>query len=500
MNTPKKIYYRREFLIVLGWLLAITLLAADFFRGRIFADDTYDYLEVFAEAYDHVDKDYVEEVDKGKLFTGAIRGMLQPLDRHSSYLPASDFKQLEQETEGQFGGLGISVGLSKDGDVTVFGVVKDTPAEEVDLQTADRIIEIDGMPTQGLTTRRVVEMLRGMANEPVELKIERDDDTGNTEILTKEVIRGIIHRPSLVDKKMLPGNIGYMRLEDFSKSSGEEVKKAVLELKDEGMQGLILDLRFNPGGLLDGAVEVSDVFLDGGMTIVTTRGRRLNDTEKRTSRERDTIKGIPMAVLVNEQSASAAEIVAGALKDNDRATVVGAKTYGKASVQAIVPLRDRSALRLTTAHYYTPDEVDITTTGGIEPDISVPYPPIETMKKTEEEIREILHRELVDTLVRAANAFSSDYFENNEEIEGILTDRLVEMLLQHGRQSWARVLDGYLREQEIYFMNDAWDSPEKRQDLAMKLFDHPDRTDTFDDLQLDAAIESLKQENLMASR
>jgi len=330
------------------------------------ADVVYGKLKVFGDVLSVIQNSYVEEVKVDDLVTGAIKGMLQNLDPHSSYLTPDMMKQVEVETRGMFGGLGIEIGV-KDGVLTVIAPIEDTPAFRAGLKAMDQIVRIEKEPTKDLTVMDAVKRLRGEPGTKVTIWVMRE---GFTEPRSFTITRDIIKIKS-VKYKPLGDGIGYVKLLQFQQDSDEEMGKAIEALlkEKEGIRGLVLDLRNNPGGLLDQAVKVTDMFVDSGL-IVYTDGRIENQKSKWSAHKEGTYTGFPMVVLVNAGSASASEIVSGALQDHGRAILLGTKTFGKGSVQTILPLEDGSALRLTTARYYTPNGRSIQAT-GIEPDIVV---------------------------------------------------------------------------------------------------------------------------------
>ncbi len=335
-------------------------------RNSAQATVAYSQLKVFGEVLSLIQSSYVEEVNVDNLVRGAINGMVQTLDPHSSYLTPDMLKQVEVETKGSFGGLGIEIGV-KDGFLTVIAPIEDTPAARAGLQAGDKIVRIEKESTKNMTVMDAVKLLRGEPGTKVTITIVRESVP---EPKNYTITRAIIKIKS-VKSKAMEDNIGYIRLAQFQQDSHQEVNRALQEfLKQKGgLKGLILDLRNNPGGLLDQAVKVADEFIDSGL-IVYTDGRVEAQKTKYVAHKEGTYSGFPIVVLVNAGSASASEIVAGALQDHGRAIILGQRTFGKASVQTILPLEDGSALRLTTARYYTPNGRSIQAR-GIEPDILV---------------------------------------------------------------------------------------------------------------------------------
>jgi carboxyl-terminal processing protease len=320
-------------------------------------------LQKFSDCLDIIQKYYVEEVDPGKLIDGAIKGMTSVLDPHSAYLTKEDYKEMQISTTGSFGGLGIEVGI-RDGVLTVITPIEGTPAFKAGIRPGDKILKIDTTPTMDMTLEEAIKILRGPKGSKVVLTIQRE---ASEKPLNFTITRAIIHIESVISQILEPG-YGYIKIRNFQVDTSEAVKKAMQKMGKP--KGLILDLRYNPGGLLDQAIAVSDLFLNEGK-IVYTDGRRPEDRTEYVAHKKDsTFEEFPMVILINGGTASAAEIVSGALQDNKRAIIVGVKSFGKASVQTIRPLPDGSALKLTIARYYTPSGRSIQAK-GIEPDVVV---------------------------------------------------------------------------------------------------------------------------------
>ncbi len=333
-------------------------------------------LKKFSEVYTRVKRDYVEEVDDKKLITNAISGMLSGLDPHSAYLDEEEYTELRVGTSGEFGGLGIEVGM-ENGFVKVISPIDDTPAQKAGIKAGDLIIRLDDKPVKGLTLGEAVKIMRGKPGEPINLLVVRD---GENKPLNIKIVRAIIKVKSVKQRTLEPG-FGYIRISSFQSKTTAGVKKAIGELKKENkdhLKGIVLDLRNNPGGVLSGAVGVSDIFLTKG-NIVYTEGRVADALMRYDATPEDLLEDAPMVVLVNEGSASASEIVAGALQDHKRALIVGNKTFGKGSVQTVLPLDEKTAVKLTTARYFTPSGRSIQAK-GIEPDI-----PIESLQLAKNE-------------------------------------------------------------------------------------------------------------------
>lgn len=336
-------------------------------------EDTYRLLNLFGDVFERVRATYVEDITDQQLIESAITGMLTSLDPHSSYLNAKNFKDMQVQTRGKFGGLGIEVTM-ENGLVRVVSPIDDTPAHRSGVQAGDLISHLDGKAVQGLTLSQAVELMRGKVGTDIKLTIRR----GRAEPFDVTIVRAVI--PIRTVRSRVEGDIGYVRISSFSSPTGNGLKRAMEKINAElgdKMKGLVLDLRNNPGGLLDQAIAVSDAFMDRG-EIVSTRTRDKQDHQRFNARKGDLSKGKPIVVLVNGGSASASEIVAGALQDHKRAIVLGTKSFGKGSVQTIIPLGNNGAMRLTTALYYTPSGRSIQKV-GIQPDIVVDQARIEPL-------------------------------------------------------------------------------------------------------------------------
>lgn len=325
----------------------------------------FEDLQAFTEVFAKIKSDYVETVDDKKLVEDAIRGMLSGLDPHSSFLDTSEFGDLKIGTTGQFGGLGIEVGM-ENGFVKVISPIDDTPAARAGIQASDLIIKLDDKAVKGMTLGDAVKIMRGKPNTDIVLTVVRE---GQPKPIIFTITREIIRVKSVKNRILEPG-FGYVRITNFQSRTTADLLKAVSDLqKDQPLEGLILDLRNNPGGVLNGAVGVSDAFIDSGL-IVYTEGRVNNSSHRYTATPGDSLNGAPLVVLINGGSASASEIVAGAMQDHKRAVIVGTKSFGKGSVQTIQELHNGSAVKLTTARYYTPEGRSIQAK-GIEPDIKL---------------------------------------------------------------------------------------------------------------------------------
>ncbi len=360
-----------------GALIFGVLSNAVFARVSISAD-TFRQLDLFGEVFEQVHENYVSDPDDADMIEGAIDGMLNTLDPHSSYLSADDFQTMQEQTRGTFAGLGIQVTMDNEGPdkgfIKVIAPIDDTPAARAGMQTDDLIVEIDGEPVLGLSIDEAVSKLKGKKGTQVDIKVVRNREE---EPFDLSLVRDIVRVASVSSRA--EGDFGYIRIAAFTEQTEEGLNKALKELAKEipgGPKGIVLDLRSNPGGLLDQSVAVSDAFLEGG-EIVSTRGRRARDTLREMGTPGDKLNGKPIIVLINGGSASASEIVAGALQDRNRALLLGTKSFGKGSVQTVIPLQNglQGALRLTTAKYYTPSGRSIQAL-GIVPDIRMPviYP------------------------------------------------------------------------------------------------------------------------------
>ncbi|MBI1366192.1 MAG: PDZ domain-containing protein [Alphaproteobacteria bacterium] len=371
-----------------GALISAALLSGGFARSTISAD-TFRQLDLFGEVFEQVHENYVTPPDDAALIRGSIDGMMSKLDPHSSYMSPDEFADMQEQTRGSFAGLGIQVVMDNDGPdkglVKVIAPIDDTPAARAGMQPNDLIVAIDGEKVQGMTIDQATSKLKGPKGTRVEISVVRDRDKPPFKL---SLIRDIITVQSVASK--VEGDFGYIRIATFSEQTEDGLKKAIKDLNREikgGPKGIVLDLRSNPGGLLDQAVAVADTFLDGG-EIVSTRGRRPKDTLREMGTPGDELGGKPIVVLINGGTASASEIVAGALQDRNRALLLGTRSFGKGSVQTVIPLQNgaQGALRLTTARYYTPSGRSIQAR-GIEPDIDMPvvYPgQDENAKRTRE--------------------------------------------------------------------------------------------------------------------
>ncbi len=392
--------------------IAMTLFVGKGLETKVSAEtEQYKDLKIFSEVLSSLKKSYVEPLDTKDLVYGAIKGMLGSLDAHSAFMPPEVYKEMQVDTKGEFGGLGLQVGI-RDKRLVVVAPIADTPAAEAGLKAGDIILKVDEAEmTLETTLMDAVQMMRGAKGTAVTLTVKRKSET---KPLTFTLIRAII-RINSVKSKVIEAGIGYIHLSQFQEHSARDMKKAISTLLNENIHSLVLDLRNNPGGLLNAAVKISDQFLESGQLIVSIKSRDGNKDEYTASKNSE-LGGIPIIVLVNEGSASASEIVAGALQDWKRAVVVGMQTFGKGSVQTILPLSDGSALRLTTAKYYTPSGRSIQNR-GIEPDIIV-HPEVTKTVATSPIVREKdLARHLVNELdPNADKTAPSAQSESDDEI------------------------------------------------------------------------------------
>ena len=378
--------------------------------------DTYNKLKIFSEVLSLIESNYVESVESDTIINGAIRGMVKALDPHTSYLPPASYKEMQVETTGKFGGLGIEISI-RDGVLTVVSPIEETPAFKVGIKAGDKIIKIEEESTLDMTLQDAVSLLRGETGSPVSITIFRDSFKAPKEFT---IVRAIIKVRSVVHK-LYKKDIGYIKIRSFSKNTSVDLDKALAELEKKEISKLILDLRNNPGGLLNQAVEVTDRFLNRENLIVYTKGRSDEQNMRFTSHDKVAGVSYPLIVLVNSGSASASEIVAGALQDLNRAIILGTPTFGKGSVQTIIPLSDGSALRLTTARYYTPSG-RVIQENGIEPDIIIERKIPEELEEDDEKepeektrLRRFLREKDLKKHLKGKSSIGDVKEENNEE-------------------------------------------------------------------------------------
>jgi len=364
----QRIREKRVLLLVLAVALVSIFTGVVMAKKLPFQSENWEQLKIFTEVLSYIESNYVEEVEPEKIVHGAIRGLLRTLDPHSSFMPPDVYREMQVETEGRFGGLGIEITI-RDDVLTVVSPIESTPAFRAGIQPGDQIVKVNGESTKELSLIEAVKKLRGPEGSAVTIAIMRQ---GFSEPKDFTLSRAVIQIKSVRWTK-LQDDVGYIKLRNFQKTSAEELEEALQDLGEQKIQSLVLDLRNNPGGLLEQAIAVSDLFLEGGKLIVYTKGRLASQSMKGYSKTDGLHVSYPLAIIINGGSASASEIVAGALQDLGRATVVGTQSFGKGSVQTIIPLSDGSGLRLTTAKYYTPKGSEIHGK-GITPDIVVEKP------------------------------------------------------------------------------------------------------------------------------
>ena len=351
--------------ITLNLLFLITLNFAFLNFAYSSEIDVYKKIDVFGEVLEKINKEYVDEIDQSESMDSAINGLLQSLDPYSAYMSPEIFEEMQTETSGEFGGLGIEVSMES-GVVKVISPIDDTPASRAGIKAGDYIVKIDNTQVQGKSLSEAVELMRGPVGSEIELTVRR---IGQKKAITFNIVREIIQIKS-VKADILEKNIGYIRLTSFNENSGKQIREKITKFeKNNNVNSYILDLRNNPGGLLSQAIKISDFFLDNG-EIVSTKSRKASENRKWFANKGDLIGGKTLVVLINYGSASASEIVAGALKDHKRAVILGENSYGKGSVQSIIPLKNKGAIRLTVAKYYLPSGKSISEV-GVSPDIEI---------------------------------------------------------------------------------------------------------------------------------
>jgi len=361
-NSKRKSYYMKKIQLYLIIFLSSFIFSHSINSAEI---DIYKKIDLFGEVLEKINKEYVDEINQSESMDSAINGLLQSLDPYSSYMSPEIFQEMQTETRGEFGGLGIEVSMEA-GVVKVITPIDDTPASKAGIKAGDFIVKIDSVQVQGKSLSEAVDLMRGLVGTDIELTVRR---RGVKKALTFNITREIIEVQS-VKSDLLENNIGYIRLTSFNDNSSNQIKKKIKKLKEnENLKAFILDLRNNPGGLLSQAIKISDFFLDNG-EIVSTKSRKKSDNRKWFARKGDITEGKTLVVLINYGSASASEIVAGALKDHKRAIIVGENSYGKGSVQSIIPLKNKGAIRLTVSKYYLPSGKSISEV-GVRPDIEV---------------------------------------------------------------------------------------------------------------------------------
>lgn len=358
--------YWKTYILGGALLLVLFVMAETGFQVRSFAQERYADLQNFSKVLNLIQQYYVEEVNTKKLVYGAIKGMLRELDPHTNFMPPEMFKDFETETSGEFGGLGIEISI-QNGILTIISPIEDAPAWEAGIKAGDKVVAIDGTTTKGMSLAEASVMMRGKKGSKIVLRVVRDNEEKTRDIT---VVRGSVKIKS-VKYTDLGDGFAYVRITSFIENTSKDLQKVVENhiKNNKNMSGLLIDMRRNPGGLLDQAIKVSDMFLKEG-TIVSTIGRNKNEKEVATASKKGQYTNFPIVILVNEYTASASEIVSGALQDNKRALIVGQRTFGKGSVQSVIKLGDGSGLKLTVARYYTPNGVSIQAE-GIHPDIEI---------------------------------------------------------------------------------------------------------------------------------
>ncbi len=435
MNTNKRLTQTLCLTIMAAFFIAPTMSRAEEPEKEVSPqkgdyNDTYKQLNLFGEVFERVRAEYVEGVTDKELIEHALNGMLSNLDPHSGYLSADDFSDMKVETRGEFGGLGIEVTMDN-GLVKVVSPIDDTPAFRADIQSGDYIVKIDEEPVMGLSLNEAVDKMRGKVGTPIDLVIRRE---GEDALIDVTIIRDIIKIKSV--RHRVEGNTGYIRITTFNRNSGSGVRNAIKEISDElgdSLIGYVIDLRNNPGGLLSQAIEVSDAFLDKG-EIVSQRGRSEEDTERNNATSGDLTNGLPLIVLINSGSASASEIVAGALQDHKRGIIMGTQSFGKGSVQTIIPVPGNGAMRLTTARYYTPSGRSIQAK-GVTPDIIVEQAHLESLGRQrvrEADLRGALDKQADESQSPANDnkkeSTNEDGKEGEEEAEDYQLSRAFDLL------------------------------------------------------------------------
>ncbi|KPK96703.1 MAG: hypothetical protein AMJ95_12720 [Omnitrophica WOR_2 bacterium SM23_72] len=395
-------------LVVVAAVIAVASIAISQ-NSRVKRDELYRVIDLFSDSFAIIQSDYVEEIDPKTLVYGALKGMLLSLDAHSQFMDPETYNELKIDTTGQFGGLGIEITI-KDGLLTVVTPIEDTPAWRAGIKAGDRIVKIDGELTRDISLAEAVKKLRGKPKTEINMTVLRE---GEGKLLDFKIVREIIKIKDIKDARILDDEIAYIRLVEFRQDTPRDFKAALNELKKQGMKGLILDLRNNPGGLLDAAVRIADNFLERDKLVVSTRGRKDDQNMEFSSLNKKPDLDLPLVILVNGGSASGSEIVAAALQDYKRAIIVGTKTFGKGSVQTVIPLSDGSAIRLTTSKYFSPNG-RVIHGEGVEPDIAVQGGEIKLLAD-ETTIAEDIFEELEDESEdKSKEKFAEKYKTDNQ--------------------------------------------------------------------------------------
>ncbi|MDD5617988.1 MAG: S41 family peptidase [Candidatus Omnitrophica bacterium] len=412
LPNSKKIFL---WILLCGFLLYFVgaVLSEDNKISRNLKDQTYEELSLFADTLSIIQSQYVDETKPKELVYGALKGMLSSLDPYSEFLTPEEYNELKSNTEGRFGGVGMEITL-KDGLVTVVSPIENTPAWNAGIKSGDIIVKIDGKIIKGYTLTDAVRALRGQEGTEVKVTVWRQ---GLKELLELKLRRAIIKLEDIKDTRIVEPGIGYIRLVEFSSETPRDMVNALKNLKSQNMKALVLDLRNNPGGLLNTAADIAELFLDNGKMIVYTKGRGDFQTLEFISKKPSAYKDLLMVVLINEGSASGSEILAGALQDHKRAIIVGQKTFGKGSVQTIVPLSDNSAIKLTTSKYFTPLGRSIHGE-GIEPDIKVESLQLVKEPKDIEDLPEEI-AETFEDKKEQEDSFTQKYKTDNQLIRAV---------------------------------------------------------------------------------
>jgi carboxyl-terminal processing protease len=406
------------------------------------SDDFYREIPLFTDTLSLVQSDYVDELEVKDMIYGALKGMLSSLDPHSQFMDPDTYREMQIETKGEFGGLGIVITI-REQFLTVVTPIEDTPAYRAGLKSGDRIVKIDDKPTKDFTLFEAVKGMRGKPGTDVHLTVLRENVN---HLLEFTVTRDVIEIQSVKEARILEASIGYIKLVEFQEKTKEEMAEALEKLDKEGMKSLILDLRNNPGGLLNSSVDVTEFFIPQGELVVSTKGRMKSQSMEFKAKGKKTYQDLPMVVLINEGSASAAEIVAGAIRDHQRGILLGAKSFGKGSVQTVSPLRDGSAVRLTTAKYYTPSGQTIHET-GIEPDVKVEVTAEERSKIAERKVEvidevDVVEEEKGEEEEKGGQGKEKEGQEKVEAVKEVYDTQLARAVdLIKGIQVWQRFSD-----------------------------------------------------------
>jgi carboxyl-terminal processing protease len=449
---------KSEFISLLGFLLTALLLLTNGFAARISAEektvDVYREIEPIGVVLDTILREYVREVDMPKVVQGALIGMMGSLDRNSSFITAEDLEAMREDTKGEFEGIGVSIQPDADGNIIVFHPLPGSPAAEAGIRPFDQIVAIDGKSTKGMTTADAANLIKGPKGTSVDLTIHRKNKNAppdvQPEVLNFKVNRAKVPLESIKEAVLLKNGIGYVRVSDFKDNTGRDLAKRLQDLLGQGMKAFVLDLRWNPGGLLTASKDTCELFLPKGSLVTYTKGRSsvdgaANKEDLRLKTEKGPVlpEGLPVVILVNRNTASSAEIVTGSLQFHERALVLGEKTFGKGSVQTIIPMKTppNTALRLTTALYYTPADVTIDHQ-GILPDIELPM----TQEQEESLAKQMFEsfKENPDNQYHQNHGSMSEYPVTDKTVEDVQLKKAVEVLGEDG--VWANLVKKYHRD------------------------------------------------------